>query len=253
MISPDGRRIAFSSDRSGSDEIWVCDSNGGNAQQLTSLGGALTGTPRWSPDGKQIVFDSRVGGEANVYVIDADGGIPRKLETGTRINSLPSWSHDGMWIYFASGPTQSSLSAWRVAAAGAHATQLTKAQSSMPLESPDGQYVYFVRNTADKIRLWRIRPDGSGESMVDAMPPLRSDGYEWWPSGTGIYFYAYPKGKPEVDFLDLRTSRIERIYAPDKPPTLWTGGLSVSPDGKWLVYSRIDEVTSDLMLVDNFH
>ena len=89
------------SNRSGINEIWVCDSDGGNAQQLTSLGNSMTGTPRWSSDGKQIVFDSRVGGEANVYVMDANGGVPRKLETGTRMNSEPSWSHDGRWIYFA--------------------------------------------------------------------------------------------------------------------------------------------------------
>ena len=68
----------------------------------------------------------------------------------------------------------------------------------------------------------------------------------------GIYFYANPNGKPEVDFLDLRTSRVRRIYAPDKPPAQWGGGLSVSPDGKWLVYSRVDEIASDLMLVENF-
>lgn len=118
-ISPDGKRVVFASNRSGSDEIWVCDSDGSNAQQLTSFGGALTGTPRWSPDGREIVFDSRAGGEANVYVIDANGGVSRKLETGTRMNSLPSWSHDGMWIYFGSGSARSNLTLWRVAAAGA--------------------------------------------------------------------------------------------------------------------------------------
>ena len=90
------------------------------------------------------------------------------------------------------------------------------------------------------------------QGMLDAIPPLHSDGFEWWPYGTGIYFYAYPNGKPEVDFLDLRTSRARRIYAPDKPPAEWGGGLSVSPDGKWLVYSRVDEIASDLMLVENF-
>jgi Tol biopolymer transport system component len=93
ISSPDGRRVVFTSNRSGINEIWVCDSDGGNAQQLTSLGNSTTGTPRWSSDGKQIVFDSRVGGEANVYVLDANGGVPRKLETGTRMNSEPSWSH----------------------------------------------------------------------------------------------------------------------------------------------------------------
>ena len=252
VISPDGGRVVFISNRSGTNEIWVCDSDGGNSQQLTSFGDALTGTPRWSPDGRQIVFDSRIGGEANVYVMDAKGGVPKKLETGTLMNSVPSWSHDGSWIYFASGPASSSVTIWRVAAAGGRATQLTKTPSFMPIESPDGQSVYFVRSTADKVRLWRIRPDGSDERMLDAIPPLHSGGYEWWPYGTGIYFYAYPNGKPEVDFLDLRTSRTRRIYAPDKPPAEWGGGLSVSPNGKWLVYSRVDEMASDLMLVENF-
>ncbi len=251
-ISPDGKRVVFSSNRSGSDEIWVCDSDGSNAQQLTSFGGALTGTPHWSPDGKQIVFDSRVAGEANVYVIDADGGVARKLETGTRMNSLPGWSHDGKWIYFASGLTHSNLTLWRVAATGGRALQITKTASIMPIESPDGQYLYFVRFTGGKFRLWRTRPDGSGESIVNAMPPLISDGYEWLPFESGIYFYAYKDGNAEIDLLDLPTSRIRRISTLDKPPAPWLGGLSVSPDGKWLLYSRIDETASDLMLVENF-
>jgi Tol biopolymer transport system component len=253
VISPDGRRVAFASNRSGSDEIWICDSDGSNAQQLTSYGGAKTGTPRWSPDGKQILFDSRAGGEANAYIIDANGGVPRKLETGTRMNSLPSWSHDGQWIYFASGLSHSTLTLWRVPATGGRAVQLTKTASIMPIEAPDGQYVYFVRFTEGQFRLWRIRPDGSGESMVSAMPPLNSDGYEWWPSKSGIYFYAYKDGKAEIDFLDLGTSRTRRVCTLDKPPAPWFGGLSISPDGKWLLYSRIDETASDLMLVENFH
>lgn len=252
-ISPDSRRVVFASNRSGSDEIWVCDSDGSNAQQLTSFGGALTGTPRWSPDGKQIVFDSRVAGEANVYVIDANGGVPRKVETGTRMNSLPSWSHDGKWIYFGTGSARSNLTLWRVSATGGHAVQLTKKASAMPIESPDGQYVYFVRFTEGQFRLWRIRPDGSGESIVNAMPPLSSDGYEWWPFKSGIYFYAYKDGNAEIDLLDLTTSRVRRISTLDKPPAPWLGGLSVSPDGKWFLYSRLDETASDLMLVDNFH
>jgi hypothetical protein len=52
--------------------------------------------------------------------------------------------------------------------------------------------------------------------------------------------------------LDLRTSRIRKIYTFDRPPDVWEGGLSVSPDSKWLLYSRIDEAASDLMLVENF-
>jgi len=58
------------SDRTGSDEIWVSDTAGSNLLQLTSLGGPMAGTSRWSPDGRRIAFD----GDWGIHVIDVDGG-----------------------------------------------------------------------------------------------------------------------------------------------------------------------------------
>ena len=57
QFSPDGKKIAFASDRTGTDEIWICDADGTNPIQVTNFGGPVVGSPRWSPDGKQIVFD----------------------------------------------------------------------------------------------------------------------------------------------------------------------------------------------------
>ena len=68
-FSPDGTRIAFTSNRSGPQEIWICRSDGSDVVQLTHLGHGRTGTPRWSPDGRRIVFDSRQGGRSNIYAI----------------------------------------------------------------------------------------------------------------------------------------------------------------------------------------
>ena len=67
--SPDGSRIAFQSDRSGSWEIWTCARDGSDLAQLTHFAGALAGTPRWSPDGKQILFDSRDSGITQIYMV----------------------------------------------------------------------------------------------------------------------------------------------------------------------------------------
>ncbi len=249
-FSPDGRQIVFTSTRSGALEIWVCDSDGANVRQLTFFGGALTGTPRWSPDSKQIAFDSRADGEANVYLIDAGGGIPRKLETGTRTNSMPSWSHNGRWIYFVSGD---SATVWRSPAAGGRAEQLTHTPgANMPTESADGLYVYFVRHISGTPWLWRINSDGSDERPVPGMPAMHST-FGWWPYQSGIYFIAGVGANQEIDFLDLQTSKVRRIYRPEKPALPSLGGLAVSPDGKWLLYSQIDEIVSDLMLVENFH
>jgi Tol biopolymer transport system component len=74
-ISPNGQKIAFRSNRSGSFEIWTCDSNGSNPIQLTSFGAPNSGTPRWSPDGQQIAFDSRKEGQLG-YLCDQRGRGP---------------------------------------------------------------------------------------------------------------------------------------------------------------------------------
>jgi Tol biopolymer transport system component len=154
-ISPDGRRIAFESNRNGTNEVWVCDGDGSNALQLTSFG-VLTGTPRWSPDGGLIAFDSRFGGESNLYTIDPAGGVPAKLNIDVSDNSEPSWSPDGQWIYFLQGEDISEPSVWKVPSRGGHAVQLASAPASYPLVSPDGQSVYFFRRR--KIWQMALRP-----------------------------------------------------------------------------------------------
>src|SRR5664279_5180221 len=116
--SPDGTRIAFQSDRTGKNEIWVSDSDGSNALQLSSFGFATTGTPRWAFDGKLIAFDSRVGGESNIYLVDPVGGLPRKLNVDVKGNNLPSWSHDGAWIYFINGDEDHHPAVWKVPSGG---------------------------------------------------------------------------------------------------------------------------------------
>jgi Tol biopolymer transport system component len=76
QYSPDGRRIAFYSNRTGLNQIWTCNSDGTQPVQLTLMTGTTTGTPRWSPDGKWISFDSNSRGNWQIYVVAAGGGMP---------------------------------------------------------------------------------------------------------------------------------------------------------------------------------
>jgi TolB protein len=107
-FSPDGKQMAFVSDRSGSPQIYIQDMENGRARRLTFQGGYNT-QPRWSPRGDLIAYSSMEGGEINIYVIDPSGRRPRQLTRGAGKNESPDWSPDGSMIVYSSnreGPSR---------------------------------------------------------------------------------------------------------------------------------------------------
>src|SRR5450631_4007008 len=85
--SRDGKYIAFKSDRSGDNEIWIAKSDGSSSRQLTRFHAQVSGYPRWSPDGKYIVFHARPRGYANLYIANVDTSSYRALTTGNTNDS----------------------------------------------------------------------------------------------------------------------------------------------------------------------
>jgi Tol biopolymer transport system component/serine/threonine protein kinase len=256
QYSPDGKKISFASDRSGSYEIWISNANGSGTVQLTTQGGHA-GTPRWSPDGRRIAFDASIGGNANIFVIDAGGGAPRQV-TATSASgdarSVPSWSSDEKWIYFASNQT-GNYEIWRVPVnGGASQSQLTHQGGFDPRESPDGKQLYYLKRRNDS-EIWKVSPDGGAESPVSTDPAAQTD-FAWWqPFNDGIYFVSrVPKSSPvtdQIQFLSFTTKGIGMI-APTSKPVSGYGGFSVSPDRQHIIFAQIDQDESDIMLVENF-
>jgi Tol biopolymer transport system component len=142
------------STRSGNIEIWVGDNDGSNAVQLTSFGGPHVSTPRWSPDGRRIAFDSNVEGEYDIWVIGANGGKPQRMTTDPSNEGNPSWSRDGRWIYFDSSRT-GEQQVWKIPANGGEAIQVTRDGGFGPLESPDGNFLYYAKGLVST-SLWRV-------------------------------------------------------------------------------------------------
>jgi Tol biopolymer transport system component len=99
-FAPDGSRIAFASERSGSWEIWTTRADGSQPLQLTNMPGQQSASPRWSPDSQTIIFDTRFEGHADLAMIGAQGEGMRRLTTESSDEFLPRFSRDGKSIYF---------------------------------------------------------------------------------------------------------------------------------------------------------
>jgi Tol biopolymer transport system component len=239
--SPDGRRIAFSSNRSGISQIWVCDADGSKAAPVTSLRRATTGTPHWSPDGHTIIFDSNVTGTFQVYTVPSDGGKLRQMTHTDRSNYGGSWSRDGVWIYFTSGQDVNAQ-IWKMPSQGGEPIQVTHNGGSVAQESADGKTLYYTKPIVamGTASLWKM-PAGGGpeEKLVDSIYRFN---YALTSGGT---YFTY---KGAVHFLDFVTGESRSIIDTPAPD----GGLAISPDGQSLLFSKRDAQGSDLMLVERF-
>jgi Tol biopolymer transport system component/predicted Ser/Thr protein kinase len=246
--SPDGRRIAFMSERSGAEEIWICDSDGSRATQLTSFGGSAIYGPSWSPDSQNIAFTAvQKGMKDDVYVISANGGAPRRLTTHPAEDKWPSWSHDGKWIFFTS--TRSGREEiWKMPSSGGEAVQITRNSGDIPQESPDGKYLYYMKGWPEAVSVWRASVDGNQEARV--LDSVNNEG-EWTVGKEGIYFFRTPDkmGHSDICFYEFATGQIRKVLTIQRPVN---NHIAVSPDGRTILYPQLDEIGSVLMLVENF-
>jgi Tol biopolymer transport system component/DNA-binding winged helix-turn-helix (wHTH) protein len=245
QISPDGRLIAFDSSRSGNYEIWVCDRDGSKLQQLT-FGGSQAGSPRWSPDGKQLVYNSRISGQMGLYVVPLDGGRPHQIATGTPNALWPFWSSDGRWIYFA---TEQPKGIWKVSAGGGAAMRLSS-DGTYPQESGDGKRVFYVAGKGED-ELWSVSVNGGDEHREEGIPHLVND-ISWTPFQNGIYFIDGPPGHLAVKYFDFSDRKILPV-ADLRGITFLCCGIAVTRNNDALLFSGLDHLESDIILVENFH
>jgi Tol biopolymer transport system component len=247
QFSPDGSKIAFESTRSGAYEVWMCRSDGSGLVQLTHYN-SVTGTPRWSPDGQQIAFDSRAAGNADIFVVDSQGGPPRKL-TGEPSNEVvPSWSHDGRWIYFASGRT-GGWEVWKAPSTGGPPVQVTRHGGFAAFESSDGRFLYYAKGLTVP-GLWRIPTKGGEE--IELISSLEAGYWGYWAVVDSGIYYLNMQTKPAIAFFDLATHRTTPVFDLENPPAREAPGLAVSSDKKTILYTQLDALNNDIILVENF-
>jgi len=239
--SPDGRRLAFASDRTGYQEIWIADAEGSQARQLTDLHHLLTETPEWSPAGGQIAFLSQQGADRQIYLADAAGGPATAVTHEEGIASLDGWTRDGSAFYYTS--TRSGRpEVWRISPSGASRQQVTTGGGVCGFDTGRGIFYYWKGKIADRAVLMQRTPAGDEPvRLATAGISCRTS-----PSPSGFYFrsedgdiYLYREGQEKCERFPVH---------PERPFTSFT----VSPQGNWLAISSDVKENSNLMLVERF-
>lgn len=235
--SPDGTKIAFVTLRSGNWRLWTSDSDGGNTIQVTTFERGEVAQPSWSPDGRQTAFISSASGPREAYIINATGGKPRKLDALATDVVVVLWSRDGQWLIFVSGQK-----GFRIPAAGgtpSPADEEWLAQQLMEggLYRVHDQGVWTRTEGGKEREVFRF--EGNADFRVLAV------------SAAGIYLLLNASVNKPGDLMFYRL--------PNGPLTKVPGiesmsmcGYSISPDGRYLPYTKMVSSGSDLMLVENF-
>lgn len=246
VYSPDGTRLAFASDRTGSYEIFVTGADGKDPpMQLTTFGGAHTGSPSWSPDGQWIAFDSRAEGNSDIYVVQSlGGGTPRRLTEDASEDRSPVWSPDGKSLYFVSNRTGRNQ-IWRMAAEGSKPAQVTSDGGTYAAEDPQTGTLFYTNSKG----LWKRSNFGAGspESITPEFPLLS------WMYWRGAVHYARAGSKGVWEIISLGVAGGQSGVLPvngSRSSDYMT--FTISPDGEWVVFDRVDKVENEILLVENF-
>ena len=192
--SPDGRKIAFASNRRNgfSLEIYVMNADGDGLVQLTTDHPPAVNDefPAWSPDGTKIAFASNRDESYDIYVMDADGKNPVQLTRGRAKENTPCWSPDGTKIAFTSSDNILKSEIYVMDADGANPVNLTQKPNALnkdPSWSPDGQRIAFESWGVGNHDIYVM--DADGKNVVRLNAHFAWDTFPAWsPDGNQIAF-----------------------------------------------------------------
>ncbi len=244
-ISPDGTRLAFVSDRSGSFEVYSAGIDGSDLRRHTSFGGPFVGSPRWSPDGSQIVFDARPEGHADLWTVNRESATPQRLTADPDDEFAGSYSADGAFVYFTSHRS-GSWQVWRMPAGGGEARQVTEAGGYAAIEGPGGAFLYYAKY--DRAGIWRLPLDrpGDEEQVFPGLDIL--DWGSWTVRDDGIWAIARSAGA--IIRYHPETGEMTPVVPLGAAAPRQTPSLSISADGRLLVWAQVDLEEDDIYLAE---
>ena len=256
--SPDGKTVAFVSNLSGRNNLWLVPSEGGWPMQLTVSDQRQT-QPTWSPDGKWIAFMSDYDGDEqwDIFLVSPKTGQVKNL-TNTReiAEESPTWSPDGRYLAYMVKPRTSSLFEIdvydTVLRDVKHLTSGT-AKDRMnvaPIWSTDGKFIVYTqeqsKGTNSNVFLVEVE-DAQSTLLTPHDGEHRYSANDISPDGKSVLITSNAgDGYDNVGLLEIARKKI-RWLTNDK----WEiSGESFSPDGKFFTYSANVDGNTDIYLFD---
>tara|TARA_Y100000780_G_scaffold44839_1_gene37038 strand:- start:12771 stop:16118 length:3348 start_codon:yes stop_codon:yes gene_type:complete len=244
-ISPDGKQVAFVSDRDGLSNVWVMDIDGTHLKQITREKKNIIHAPKWSPDGEYLVVTKGImssrsipAGEIWMYHKSGGDGLQIKARNSGKRDQQniadPAFSHDGRYIYFTENTVPGSRFEYnRDPLEGIFAITRYDRESGderryisgtggavVPTPSPDGKYVAFVRRVKDKTALFLKDIKTGTETPLtfalerDMQEGFGSEGYftyfDWTPDASAIVYWS--RGKFHIINVDSKETDTLNVH-----------------------------------------
>lgn len=206
--SPDGKSIAFVSERDGNREIYVMKADGTQQVNLTHHP-SEDWTPAWSPDGTSIAFSSYRDGNWEIYVMGSDGSDPVRLTQNSAADYGPCWSPDSQQIAFHSNRDE-NWEIYVVSRDGEDLWRLTEDEATdfAPAWSPDGTTVAFESYRDGNMEIYLMAVDGSEQRNITNDPYSNEHGPAWARDGTKLLYFSNRDGG--WDIFSMRPDGTEK-------------------------------------------
>jgi eukaryotic-like serine/threonine-protein kinase len=255
-FSPDGRRVVFSSDRSGSLDLWSLEVATGAVRRLT-FDAADDWDPQWTPDGKHLIWSSNRAGHFEVWIAESDGTGARQVTSDGVDAENPTMSADGSWIVYSSG-NSAAPGIWKIHPDGSGAKLLLAGNFLLPELAPRSGWIAAVETGArsDNVSPIRIIRLEDGASIAELSVPGRDGNTgrsRWTPDGRSLVSWGEDdKGlhvlyrQPIVPGLDTREKR-EVVAVSDDRRSIESFGIS-PVDGRFVVSAGWGE--RDVMMAE---
>jgi Tol biopolymer transport system component len=263
--SPDGRHIAFESDRDGNRDVYVMNADGSEVVQLTQSPYAILwslimidtsgdGQPDWSADGSRIAFisgrnnDLMTRVDFDIFTMDQDGGnIVNLTKVHGNTEMRPAWSPDGTRIMFESTGMGRNWDIYVMNVDGSGATRLSYGEldEGEAAWSPDGSQIAYISNQHGNFDIYTMASDGSSIARLTDQPSSEEQPV-WSPDGGRIAFTSNRDGNWDIYIMNADGSNMEQL----------TSGLSTesqpswSPDGKRIAFTSDRDGDRDIYVMN---